>query len=66
MQRQNSDRIRKGRGAVSNASGRYERLTRETVDDGWDSGELQADMGGPKSQTYQDYVLAQAAASGDA
>jgi DNA repair photolyase len=28
---------RRGRGAVSNASGRYERLQREVVDDGWGS-----------------------------
>ena len=35
-------------------------------DNGWDSGELMMDMGGPKSQALQDYVLAQAAASGDA
>lgn len=28
---------RRGRGAVSNASGRYEREAREIVDDGWDS-----------------------------
>ena len=30
------DRPRKGRGAVSNASGRYEAETRHAVDDGWD------------------------------
>jgi DNA-binding beta-propeller fold protein YncE len=35
-------------------------------DGGWDNGELMVDMGGPKSQALQDYVLAQAAASGDA
>jgi hypothetical protein len=35
-------------------------------DGGWDSGELQSDMGGPKSQALQDYVKAQAAATGDA
>jgi DNA-binding beta-propeller fold protein YncE len=35
-------------------------------DNGWDSGELMVDMGGPKSQSLQDYVLAQVAASGDA
>jgi DNA-binding beta-propeller fold protein YncE len=35
-------------------------------DGGWDSGELMVDMGGPKSQALQDYVLAQSAASGDA
>ena len=29
---------RRGRGAISNASGRYERLTREIADDGWGSG----------------------------
>ena len=34
-------------------------------DEGWDSGELMADMGGPKAQSYQDYVAAQAAAAGD-
>jgi len=32
-------------------------------DGGWDSGELMTDMGGPKSQTLQDYVLAEAAAA---
>ncbi len=32
------DRARKGRGAVSNASGRYEPQTRVAVDDGWLSG----------------------------
>ena len=31
----------KGRGAVSNQDGRFERLTREAVDDGWgDDGDL--------------------------
>ena len=30
--------IHKGRGALSNASGRFERLTREDFDDGWDDG----------------------------
>jgi hypothetical protein len=34
-------------------------------DGGWDSGELQNDMGGPKSQALQDYVAAQAASAGD-
>jgi DNA repair photolyase len=29
--------LRRGRGAGSNMSGRYERLSRETIDDGWDS-----------------------------
>jgi DNA repair photolyase len=29
------DRARKGRGAVSNRTGRYERFTTEAVDDGW-------------------------------
>ena len=35
-------------------------------DEGWDSGVLQGDMGGPKGADFQAYVLAQAAASGDA
>ena len=30
--------IHKGRGAISNASGRFERITREDFDDGWDDG----------------------------
>ncbi len=29
------DRPKKGRGAVSNASGRYEPFTRVAIDDGW-------------------------------
>ena len=29
--------LRRGRGAVSNASGRFERETRQSADDGWDS-----------------------------
>ena len=29
--------MRKGRGAASNSSGRYERLSREAFDDGWDT-----------------------------
>ncbi len=32
------DKPKKGRGAVSNASGRYEPFTRVAVDDGWDRG----------------------------
>jgi len=32
-------------------------------DDGWDSGELMGDMGGPKAQSFQDEVLARAAAA---
>ncbi len=32
-------RTRKGRGALTNRSGRYEDLARETVDDGWGSGD---------------------------
>ena len=36
MDENQSDRPRKGRGAVSNATGRYEALTRHAVDDGWD------------------------------
>ena len=28
-------RSRKGRGAIGNRSGRYEPLTRESIDDGW-------------------------------
>jgi DNA-binding beta-propeller fold protein YncE len=32
-------------------------------DAGWDSGELMVDMGGPKSQTLQDYILGEAAAA---
>lgn len=35
-------------------------------DDGWDSGVMHIDMGGPKSQEMQDYVASQVAASGDA
>jgi DNA-binding beta-propeller fold protein YncE len=35
-------------------------------DEGWDSGVLMGDMGGPKSQTFQDLVRANAAATGDA
>ena len=30
--------IHKGRGALSNATGRFERITREEFDDGWDDG----------------------------
>ncbi len=37
-----SDRPRKGRGAVSNRSGRFERLTRERSDDGWGNRGLRA------------------------
>ncbi len=40
------DRARKGRGAVSNASGRYEPRTRVAVDDGWqDQGGWQSGAG---------------------
>ena len=35
-------------------------------DEGWESGELMVDMGGPKSQALQDYVASQAAETGDA
>jgi DNA repair photolyase len=38
------DRPKKGRGAVSNASGRYEPFTRVAIDDGW---EMAAAEGGP-------------------
>ncbi|WP_209881842.1 PA0069 family radical SAM protein [Azospirillum soli] len=34
------DIARKGRGAISNRSGRYERETRVAVDDGWDSSDI--------------------------
>jgi hypothetical protein len=32
-------------------------------DEGWDSGELMVDQGGPKSQALQDYILETAAAA---
>ena len=32
-------RMRKGRGALTNRSGRYEHVARETIDDGWGSGD---------------------------
>jgi hypothetical protein len=33
------DRVRKGRGAVGNAAGRYEPTRREAIDDGWGTAE---------------------------
>jgi len=45
------DRARKGRGAVSNRSGRFEAAERVAVDDGWDTGAADDDVPGPQRTT---------------
>ena len=44
------DRLR-GRGALSNASGRYEKTSRVLVDDGWDDGWRDDDLSPPSLRT---------------
>ncbi len=42
---------RKGRGALSNTTGRFERITREDFDDGWEDGRDDGDTSPPKLRT---------------
>ena len=44
-------RLLRGRGAVSNASGRYERRARVLIDDGWDDGWREGDDAPPPLRT---------------
>ena len=47
--------IHKGRGAISNASGRFERITREDFDDGWDDGRAEGrEDGGDRDRDPDD------------
>jgi DNA repair photolyase len=46
--------LHKGRGAVLNPAGRYERHERAAFDDGWGSLEMMADAPSPKTEVYDD------------
>ncbi|SHL62180.1 DNA repair photolyase [Nitrosospira sp. Nsp11] len=46
-------KAKKGRGAVSNLQGRYELLTRETVDDGWSQGNVGERSGADVEADFQ-------------
>ena len=47
---------RKGRGALSNAVGRFERVTREDFDDGWGDGPEDGPRDGPEGGRDHDDV----------
>ena len=44
-------KAKKGRGAVSNLQGRYDRWTREDADDGWGNGGITSDGDGEETET---------------
>ncbi len=58
LNRTANPRLMRGRGAVSNAAGRYERHARVLVDDGWDDGWRDGDDAPPPLRTE---VIAEAA-----
>ena len=51
LERTADPRLLRGRGALSNAVGRYERQTRALVDDGWDDGWRDDDLAPPPLRT---------------